>query len=76
MTSTLALPQSRRGAASTVAASARRSRSTAGARSGPASPMVQVLWQLRKEYRAVDEELVFTAERGAIVDASNVMSRV
>jgi integrase len=38
--------------------------------------MVQALWQLRKKTRAVDEELVFTAERGARVDASNVMSRV
>jgi integrase len=34
------------------------------------------LWALRKETKAGDDELVFTAERGSRIDASNVMSRV
>jgi integrase len=34
------------------------------------------LWELRKQTRAGDEELVFTAERGGRLDQSNLMSRV
>jgi integrase len=34
------------------------------------------LWALRKETRAREEDLVFTAERGGRVDQSNLMSRV
>jgi integrase len=38
--------------------------------------LARALWELRKESRAADDELVFTAERGGRVDTSNLMSRV
>lgn len=36
----------------------------------------RALWTLRKDNRSSDEDLVFTAEQGARVDGSNLMSRV
>lgn len=41
-----------------------------------ASDMTKALWDLRKETKAGDDDLVFTAERGARIDQSNLMSRV
>lgn len=36
----------------------------------------QALWELRKQTRAGDDELVFTSDKGLRIDPSNLMSRV
>lgn len=41
-----------------------------------APDMTKALWDLRKETRAGDDDLVFTAGRGARIDQSNLMTRV
>jgi integrase len=38
--------------------------------------MARALWELRKQTRAEDDELVFSAERGTRIDHSNLMRRV
>jgi integrase len=40
------------------------------------SNLARELWTLRKDTRAGDDDLVFTAQRGGRVDQSNLMSRV
>lgn len=40
------------------------------------SDMAKSLWSARKDGHAIDDDLVFTSERGARIDQSNLMSRV
>lgn len=55
----------------------RRPKSRFGRRTLRLTPeLARDLWTLRKETRAADEDLVFTAQRGGRVDQSNLMSRV